>query len=369
MRYPSIISFVFILLTAACVDRVFLEIPVPDTFPLVVDGMITDQPGPYTVELTKGFDIESKSSVKSYISARRVTISDNTGNSEDLVERSQGVYQTSSTGIRGFVGRTYRLRIELLDGRVYESKPDSMTAAGQVENVYFNYKASRNSDGTSSYGFDILFDANAQDRSTFNFLWKMKGTYQVTTNPERFTRPCGESRCPAPLACSGYVLGPGGLEYVAPCECCDCWVTFFNDAPVISDNQFNTNGKYTGVRLGYVPITQWTFLYKVHVEVLQYSLSRNAFAFWRAVRIQKEAVNNIFQPVTGKIPGNMVQVSGNPGPVEGLFFAAAVSTNSVFINVNDIPDPGVIPPQSLPYPNNCTTLFPFSTTTKPDYWE
>ncbi len=358
-----------ILLMAACVDRVFIDIPVPDNFPLVVDGLITDQPGPYTVELTKGFYIESKSSVKTYISASRVVISDNAGNSEVLTEKSQGVYQTSVNGIRGKAGRVYTLRVELLDGRVYESKPDSMAAPGQMERVYFQYKETRNNDGSLAYGFDVLFDANVSELPIYNFLWKFNGTFQVETNPERFTRPCGEARCPAPLPCSGYVLGPGGLTFVAPCECCTCWVNFFGDLPVVSDGQFNQAGRFIGIRGGYVPITQWTFQHKVHVAIEQLSLSRNAFAFWRAVRIQKEAVNNIFQPVTGKIPGNMVQVAGNPAPVEGLFYAAAVSSASVYITPNDIPNPIVIPPQELVYANSCTTLFPNSSTTKPDYWE
>ncbi len=132
MRKESVISLFLIFLTAACVDRVFLDIPVPDNYAVVVDGMITDQPGPYKVELTKAFDIESKNSFKAYISARRVTISDNAGNSEDLTQISQGVYQTDPNGIQGVVGRVYKLRVEMLDGRVYESKPDSMAPPGPI---------------------------------------------------------------------------------------------------------------------------------------------------------------------------------------------------------------------------------------------
>jgi hypothetical protein len=369
MRKESVISLFLIFLTAACVDRVFLDIPVPDNYAVVVDGMITDQPGPYKVELTKAFDIESKNSFKAYISARRVTISDNAGNSEDLTQISQGVYQTDPNGIQGVVGRVYKLRVEMLDGRVYESKPDSMAPPGNLENVYFNYVETNNSDGTTNYGFDVLFDSDAGGLNSYYFLWKFVGTYQVETNPELYTVSCGEARCPAPLPCSAYILGQSGLEEVKPCECCLCWVNFFNDLPVVSDNQFNQNGKFIGVKAAYVPINQWTFLFKVHAEVQQLSISRNAFNFWNAIRTQKQAVSNIFQPVTGKIPTNLVQVSGTPGPIEGIFFAASVATKSVFITPMDVPDPNVIPEQDLPYPNSCLTLFPFSTTTMPTYWE
>ena len=50
---------------------------------------------------------------------------DDSGLQEDLKEISQGVYQTSGV-IRGRIGGVYRLYIRLLDGREYESIPDTL---------------------------------------------------------------------------------------------------------------------------------------------------------------------------------------------------------------------------------------------------
>ena len=79
---------------------------------IVVEGYITDQPGPYTVKLTKTanyFDVNEFDNV----SGATVTISDGAGNSEALAEQSPGVYE--ATAIQGVSGRTYTLTIDSED--------------------------------------------------------------------------------------------------------------------------------------------------------------------------------------------------------------------------------------------------------------
>ena len=34
--------------------------------------------------------------------------------------------------------------------------------------------------------------------------------------------------------------------------------------------------------------------------------------------------NRLFQPISGKIPSNFVQISGKDGPIEGLFYATSI---------------------------------------------
>jgi len=358
------------LSAAACVDRIDIDTDITGGFPIAVEGFITDEPGPYRVELSKSFDMESKESMKTPISAKKVTILDDSGFSEDLVEISQGSYQTSFNGIRGEVGKAYKVRVQLLDGRVYESVLDTLKSYGALDNVYHEYVEEMNTEGIMNYGFNVNFDANAGNESSYRFLWKFKGTFQVDTNPELYEVSCGESKCPSPRPCSSYVVGTDGrLEYVKECECCTCWVDFFNDIPVVSDNQFTSGGKFMNITSAYVPITQWTFMYKVHAEVQQYTLSRQAFNFWKALVAQKRANESLFQPITGKVPGNFVQISGEPGPIEGLFYASSVKKKAIFITRRDVPNESVIPPQDLPYKESCMKLFPYSTTEKPAYWD
>lgn len=366
------ITFFFLLtaiLQSSCVDRISFDVEIPAVYPITIEGSITDQPGPYEVRVSKAFDIESKQSIKTAINVRSIQLSDSEGFTETLVKVDDGVYQTTTPDLVGVVGRAYSIRVELLDGRIYESIPDTLYQTGTVDDVYFEFKEELDVEGTTQYGFDVFFNSTAGSTSNPYFLWKFVGTYQVETNPELYTVACGESRCPSPLPCSGYILGPNGPYLESECLCCTCWVDFFNELPIISDNQFIEGGTFMNVKAGYVPVNQWTFMYKVHAEVQQLSLSRRAFNFWKGVKDQKEATNSLFQPNSGRIRGNFVQVFGQTGPVEGLFYASSISRNSVYITRNDVKPQNLIPPQDLPFTDDCSKLFPYSSKTKPAYWQ
>lgn len=363
------IGFVLVVIAASCVDRINFDVGDPTVFPVVVEGFITDQPGPYEVKVTKAFDIESKLSIKQPLSVRKIVISDNVGNSEQLEKVSDGIYRTRVNGIHGVVGRAYSMRVELLDGRIYESIRDTMMVGGSVDKIERNLVSYIDETNATAYGFDIFFDSDAGDNTSFQFLWKMVATYKVSTNPELNTEPCGESRCLAPLPCSAMEVDiDGQLVYVRPCECCDCWVDLYNDLPIVSDDQLVKNGVFQHVKAGMIPIDQYTLSYKTHVEIQQFSLTPRVFEFWKSVRAQKTGTTSLFQPLTGKIIGNFEQVGGEPGPLEGIFYASSVKKNSIYLTSADVPDKRIIPVQTLTNTKSCLT-FPNSTNVEPEYWK
>ena len=75
---------------------------------IVVDAEITDQPGPYTVNLTQTVNF-SDNNIFPVLNGATVIISDNAGNSETLTETSPGNY--TSSHLQGADGRTYKISI------------------------------------------------------------------------------------------------------------------------------------------------------------------------------------------------------------------------------------------------------------------
>lgn len=362
--------YIFLLLPlASCINSIDLGVGKADIDEVVIDGYISDEPGPYSVRLSKAFDIQSKLSFKEDISASRIVIFDDHGNQEELVEKRQGLYQTDPSGIRGVLGHVYTLRVELRDGRIYESIPDTLKSTGKVDSIYYEYQRVL-LDSVLKPVLKVSFDATTGKEGEDHFLWKFVGTYKVDTNPELYDTLCVESRCPKPLPCSGYVLNStgDGILQRRPCQCCTCWVNFFNDEPIVSDIIVPSQGKFENVGAAIIPINQWTFMYRVHVEIRQLSLSSNAFQFWKTVRAQKEAVLSLFQPVIGKVPVTFVQVGGAPGSVAGLFYATSVSSKSRYIDLTDIPKFVTIPPVDPLLKDSCLKRFANATTEKPAYW-
>ena len=84
---------------------------------IVIEGGISDQPGPYSVSLTKTVNF-SDSNVFPPVDGAAVTINDNVGNSETLTEASPGVYKTST--LIGVVGRVYTLSVTA-NGKNYQA--------------------------------------------------------------------------------------------------------------------------------------------------------------------------------------------------------------------------------------------------------
>jgi hypothetical protein len=75
---------------------------------IVIEGLISDRRGPYTITITKSGSYFNQP-VLTAVSDAKVTITDNTGTSDTLRESGPGIYVTTKT--RGIAGRTYTLKV------------------------------------------------------------------------------------------------------------------------------------------------------------------------------------------------------------------------------------------------------------------
>lgn len=114
MKKLLFISIATIGLFASCQKVIDVDLNSKDP-QLVIEGNVTDQPGPYTVQLTKTVNF-SESNTFPGVSGATVTIADNVGNTETLNETSPGIYQTST--LQGTPGRTYTLTV-VAEGKTY----------------------------------------------------------------------------------------------------------------------------------------------------------------------------------------------------------------------------------------------------------
>jgi len=370
-------SILLIVLMSACVDRIDFDTGITTSFPIVIEGGISDQLGPYKVRISKAYDIESKYSIKTPIDVSNVSISDGHGTIENLTRSDAGEYSSSIDGIRGVIGEAYSVRVELRDGRIYESIPDTLYEAGSIDSVYYNFIETKGVDDVSNYGFDLFFNSTSGNRKDYYFLWKFTGTFRADTNPE-LGNPLRDGcqryngKCNWLPICTGLLNVaspdyPPSFERIAPCTCCRCWYNIYNEKLLLSDSYLTRLGRFTGVKLATVPLNGWIFQDKLRVEISQLSLSRDAFLFWKSIKDQKDAVNSLFQPVTGKIVSNFKQLTGATSPVYGFFYSSSQSAKSLFISKQDVPNVNLIP--AIPVSTeSCLSLFPNSTTERPLFW-
>ncbi|MCX6311395.1 MAG: DUF4249 domain-containing protein [Bacteroidetes bacterium] len=95
------------LLFSSCTKVINIDLNSKDP-QIVIEGNISDQPGPYTISITQSVNFSQSNSFPA-VTGASVTVSDNLGNSEVLTEVSPGIYHTTTT--QGVSGRTYYMTV------------------------------------------------------------------------------------------------------------------------------------------------------------------------------------------------------------------------------------------------------------------
>lgn len=111
--YALFIAFVF----AGCEKVVDLKYK-DNQSRVVIEGDITNEEGPYFVQITKSIRLSGTDDYPSIDNAV-VTLSDGTGNSEILTPGGNGVYRSGK--IKGVPGKTYSLTVNI-EGEVYTAQ-------------------------------------------------------------------------------------------------------------------------------------------------------------------------------------------------------------------------------------------------------
>lgn len=374
-----LLLFFGLALLSSCIDRIEITIPKSNTGQFVVDGLITDEPGPYTVKLSLAENVNGFLNFAKPTSAKKITLFDNVGNTEVMVEVENGKYETKPNGIRGVIGREYAIRIEMQDGKIYESLPDKLNPVGTLDSLYYEFVSTQPLDGQTQYGFRFFIDSQGLGKGEDLVRWRFRSIFELDSEPNLRLVPCrggAPCACPAPAECSGYVVFQGDVVEVGPCSCCTCWVTRPETKPNIGDYQFFANQQGRRIEVGYIPLEYFPFKKgKNRAEVWQMSLSQQAYDYWRTVQIQKEGAASLFQFPAGKLNTTIFEKTGTGGSALGIFSASAVKKKQLYLKKDDvkivfsvIPDwdcqigTGIIP-------ESCLKAYPYSSNERPADWQ
>jgi hypothetical protein len=354
---------------SACVQRIDFNAPAAQLL-TVVEGTISDSPGPYTIKVSKGLSLDESSLVGTPVRNMKIKLYDDLGNIENFNEDSPGIYKTKGI-IQGKIGHAYHVVLETQEGKIFESEPDIINSSGELEKIKFEFEARTKLEkfGESNTDvFNIYVDGKSAPSDENYVRWRFTGTYKIVNNPELHqTQTPPYSPYADPWPCSGYIVVPKPpdiLEKIGDCTCCICWINQYESIPQLSDAQFVNENQFRNIKVGEVPINDLTFSEKYLVEVEQMSLSRKAFEFFKLVRSQKEGASNLFQPPSGEIKGNIKSANSSESVI-GLFWATSIKKKSIFIYSSDVPY--LIPPKNIDT-MPCTS-YTNSTTIKPALWE
>ncbi|KFF23387.1 DUF4249 domain-containing protein [Chryseobacterium vrystaatense] len=131
-------NIIFIILTlflvTSCEKEIDLDLD-DKSGNIVIEGNVTNQPGPYFVRITKSVAFTENNHYPA-VSDAQVILSDNTGQTETLQYVGDGKYKT--TAFTGVTGRTYTLTIQA-EGKQYtaqSSMPEVVNFDGLTQDSF-----------------------------------------------------------------------------------------------------------------------------------------------------------------------------------------------------------------------------------------
>ncbi len=328
-----------VFLFSTCLDEIQLEIPPADSL-LTISGNIYDAPGPYTITVRESANFSSGADglLKPIIGATIKLVSD-VGEEEILTELPMGVYISDANGIKGTIGRTYHLEIEI-GNQNYKSIPEYLHPVISPQSIDIEVIAEQeiNEAGNFVERNNISFFINTNVPEERSFLkWNSYGIYEF------------------------FEIGLDGRL---------CYVTedIDLDKVVVVDSENIATGLLEKQKINERPVND-RFSSRYCVNIIQQSITEGAYNFWSTVASEFERSGDIFEAPPGKIQGNIYNVTDESEVVLGYFSASAVDTIRRLIQPSEvgIPRPLCRFNRQEDVCTNCL-LIPNSTQEKPPCW-
>ena len=310
------IKFILILLLgslASCIEEYWPNISASDNKILVVDGMITNDPGPYTVKLSTSSSIEDHTF--NPVTDAIVQIIDNDGSSETLSEVNPGIYETSETGIQGVVGRSYKIIINTNEGKNYESEFEKLPLPIEIESVTteIENQTTTNISDIFSEGFQFYLSTVQAITNTNYFYWALEETYEY------------HSEFYADYVLNQNKNGEIYFRALPPDSLFCCYLTKKIDNIYTASTAYINNPKIDHVKLSFLPYESKEAKFGYGLYVKQYVISESTYLYLNSIKDQKNDQDELYTKQPYQIRGNVNNVENPDEPVFGYFIIAGAA--------------------------------------------
>ncbi|MEM9339026.1 MAG: DUF4249 domain-containing protein [Bacteroidota bacterium] len=311
---------------------------------LVVEGFINDDFGPHDFRITRVTRFAGVLQGGAIVPIdAEVTITDQLGNvtqverknvlrkenvnvslvggclPETRFIRTKTLHQTPSS-FRGVIGNTYTLEVRV-DGKTYRSTPETMLPTPAIESLNIEFKELPSlNDVNAPSGVEINARWNDPAAEKNYYTWVINGTYAIST-PDKSTES----------TCCLYDTNDGGAM--------QCWIVERNlEDHELAFDDVTIDGQLASHTVGFIQDDGLRFASQAvpsdkqyHVEVVQYQISEDAFAFFSAIKRLSEIDGDIFDPLPETIRGNIRNVEDPDELVIGHFGAFSAQKKGIFI--------------------------------------
>ena len=290
----------FMIFHISCVEEYMPGVSKSENL-LIVDGGITNDPGPYSVALSISQGVEDEVTLP--LSGATVRIEEKDGFAEILTEVREGFYQSSPDKIQGIPGREYRLVIEAGQKR-YESEWMYMKKCPEIDNLYWQRDV-RNGIDLDYDGIQIYIDTHDPDNSTRYYRWEYKEAWA-------FSAPISSSWNPTM-----------------------CYSKSNSSSIMIGTTERYQSDRLEKQPIVYINQTTSRLILRYRFIVIQHAINQREYRYWEALEELNENLGTLFDPIPARINGNVRNINDPKESVLGFFTCSSVKKDTMYVDVRD----------------------------------
>ena len=302
MRTHLINLFSLMLFICSCVSE-FIPVIEEEKELLVVEGIITDQPGTNTIKLSKSLPLGEKSSARP-VTGCGVKIMDDLGNVYNLREEEAGTYVTDSASFKGEIGRFYTLQIaanEVNNNLNYESIPMEMKPVPPIDSIYYEKTIIE-----EAYGFyqgidgcQIYLDTHDPENICRFFRWEYSESWV--------------------------------LRLLFPVDNIKCWISDSSESINIKSTAAFAESRIKHHPVNYISNVTDRLKTKYSISVNQFSLNEDEYTYWEKLQKLTDEVGGLYDIIPSSIQSNLMCIEDPNERVLGYFSVSARSSKRIFI--------------------------------------
>jgi hypothetical protein len=306
------ILFLCLVLINSCVSE-FIPRITEEKELLVVEGLITDQPEPCIIKISKSMPLE-EAGAATPIGGCTVTVSDDLGNIYSFSEAGEGTYSSSTGNFQGVIGRSYTLHIMTNSSNknlTYVSDPMELKKVPPIDSIYYEKtiieKSQENFPGID--GCQILLNTHDPENNCKFYRWDYSETW--------------EFRILFPV--------PNNI----------CWISDNSNNIIIKSTAVLGKDRIIRYPINYISNATDRLKKRYSILVNQYSLNEAEYNYWEQLQNLTVQVGGLYDLIPASVPNNLRCIENPEEKVLGYFSVSAKSSKRIFIenNFSGIIDP------------------------------
>jgi Domain of unknown function (DUF4249) len=312
------IILLFMLVLASCIDP-FEPLIEERQEVMVIEGVITDQPGIHRVKVSRSTPYNDPSFMA--VQGCVVSVEDNLGNITHYSEswETPGIYEAWLDEPFLGVGKSYALHVLGPNGKLYQSDHDTLLACPPVDSIYYENSSIFDPETDKSYqGLQFYNNMIGENGGCRNYRWKLTETWEYHS----------------PYT-ADYVWLYGNFVSLLEDTVSTCYLTEPIRTVYAASTNLLTENRLVRNKLHYVSNQTPRLGIRYSLLIEQQSLSEQAYRYWNELKAQSDQSASLYETQPASVPGNIYNNNSNE-KVLGCFYATQAQEKRVFIEAEEL---------------------------------